>query len=131
VGLWDEPWADFFGNLARAVQPYAHYSPQLLGWQMAFHGYGGGNRFLVKVGPAAYDALKASRIALLHALVIWTLARLLLQNSQLPDVSDLAAAVSALGNALASSKLLFKSKNWADELAPHVLFKPGHDWQDD
>jgi len=26
TGLWDEPWSDFYGNLARAVQPYAHYT---------------------------------------------------------------------------------------------------------
>jgi len=32
-GLWDEPWAEFFGNLARSVQPYAHYSPSLMEWQ--------------------------------------------------------------------------------------------------
>jgi hypothetical protein len=32
-GLWDEPWADFYANLARAVQPYAHYSYELQGWQ--------------------------------------------------------------------------------------------------
>jgi hypothetical protein len=31
TGLWDEPWAEFYGNLARAVQPYAHYSPELQG----------------------------------------------------------------------------------------------------
>ena len=33
-GLWDEPWREYFGNLARAVQPYAHYSPEVMGWQM-------------------------------------------------------------------------------------------------
>ena len=29
VGLWSEPWSDFYANLARAVQPYAHYTPEL------------------------------------------------------------------------------------------------------
>lgn len=24
TGLWNEPWSDFYGQLARAVQPYAH-----------------------------------------------------------------------------------------------------------
>ena len=33
TGLWDETWSEYFGNLARAVQPYAHYSPELQGWQ--------------------------------------------------------------------------------------------------
>ena len=34
-GLWDEAWGHFFGNLARALHPYAHYSPELMGWQMS------------------------------------------------------------------------------------------------
>jgi len=34
IGLWSESWADFFGNLARAVQPFAHYSRELMYWQL-------------------------------------------------------------------------------------------------
>lgn len=33
TGLWDETWAEFYGNLAKAVQPYAHYTSELQGWQ--------------------------------------------------------------------------------------------------
>jgi hypothetical protein len=33
TGLWNEPWAEFYANLAQAVQPYAHYTQQLQGWQ--------------------------------------------------------------------------------------------------
>ncbi len=28
-GLWSEPWSDFYANLARAVQAYAHYTSEL------------------------------------------------------------------------------------------------------
>ena len=34
-GLWDEDWSQFFGNLGRSLYPYAHYSPELMGWQIA------------------------------------------------------------------------------------------------
>jgi hypothetical protein len=34
-GLWQESWGEYFGNLARAVQPYAHYSRTLMGWQFS------------------------------------------------------------------------------------------------
>ena len=25
----------------------------------------------------------------------------------------------------------FKREDWGSQLAPHILFKPGHDWMDD
>jgi hypothetical protein len=130
VGLWDESWTEFFSNLANAVHPYAHYSPELLGWQQSIVAFDGGNRFLVATGPCGQDPVKASRLALLQALVIWTLARLLLANRSSPEVISLKPAVDHLASAMGSSKLLFRSKNWADELMPHVAFYPGKDWLD-
>lgn len=130
VGLWDESWTDFFSNLAKAVHPYAHYSPELLGWQQSIVAFDGGSRFLVATGPRGQDPVKASRLALLQSLVIWTLARLLLENRGSPGVQSLQPAVKRLAAAIGSSKLLFKSKDWADELMPHVAFYPGKDWRD-
>ena len=34
-GLWQESWGEYMGHLAKAVQPYAHYTGQLAQWQMA------------------------------------------------------------------------------------------------
>src|SRR6202030_483542 len=34
-GLWTETWGEFFGEFARAVQPYAHDTQLLQGWQFA------------------------------------------------------------------------------------------------
>jgi hypothetical protein len=84
VGLWDESWTEFFSNLAKAVHPYAHYSPELLGWQQSIVAFDGGSRFLVATGPRGQDPVKASRLALLQSLVIWALARLLLANRAAP-----------------------------------------------
>lgn len=130
VGLWDESWTEFFSNLAKAVHPYAHYSPELLGWQQSIVGFDGGSGFLIATGPRGQDPVKASRLALLQSLVIWTLARLLFANRSSPDVISLKPAVDRLARAIGSSKLLFKSKDWADELMPHVAFYPGKDWRD-
>lgn len=55
TGLWDESWEDYFFNLAKAVHPYAHYSPELMGWQMTILSYDGDNRFLVSTGPQTAD----------------------------------------------------------------------------
>jgi hypothetical protein len=47
-----------------------------------------------------------------------------------PNVKSLKLAVDRLANAIGSSKLLFKSRDWADELMAHVAFYPGKDWLD-
>ena len=130
AGLWDESWTEFFSNLAKAVHPYAHYSPELLGWQESIVAFDGESRFLVATGPRGQDPVKASRVALLQSLVIWALSRLLLANRSSPDIISLKPAVDRLASAIGSSKLLFKSRDWADELMPHVAFNPGKDWLD-
>ena len=130
TGLWDEPWGEFFGNLSRAVQPYAHCSRELLEWQFAVLNHSCGEaKFTVAVG--AYDPLKASRITLLHVLVGWTLGRLLLENRSNPTVTAISRDICELGKALGSSKLLVKQKDWSLELLPNLLFKSGSDWRDE
>jgi hypothetical protein len=138
-GLWAEPWSEFYGNLARAVQPYAHYTPELSGWQMAIeqgvsHQGAGRTLVLMRVGPTAYEPVKASRLTLMHVLVVWTLARLLVfTQGQGADagVARLDEVSKKVGPALAKSKLLFGRKDWAEELAPFVMFRPGASWLDD
>ena len=130
-GLWEESWSDFYANLARAVQPYAHYTPELQGWQFAMVSYSGGTSFVAATGLETYDPLKATRVTLLHMLLTWMLGRLLLANSPSADAESKRADILQLGKALAASKLLFHSGDWGSQLAPSMLFKPGHSWVDD
>jgi hypothetical protein len=132
-GLWDEPWAHYFGNLARAVQPYAHYSSQLMAWQFltldhtARPGSSGPIQTIEMLG--AYDPLKASRITLFHSLLLWTLARLVLANAnECAGINP--AAIEELGMLLGSSKLLFQRADWGKQLLASMLFYPGKDWRD-
>lgn len=131
VGLWDESWADFYGNLARAVQPYAHYTSELQGWQFATVAYEGGRGSIAMYGLETYDALQATRITLFHMLLTWMLGRILLAHGKNADVLDRRESILELGRALGSSKLLSVGREWWTQLAPHMLFKPGHDWRDD
>ncbi len=131
TGLWDETWADFYGNLSRAVQPYAHYTPELQGWQFATVSYDGGTEFTAMLGLNTYDALQATRITLLHMILTYTLGRILLAHGRNPDVISRQADILELGKALGSSKLLFKRGEWWAQLAPHMLFSPGYDWRQD
>jgi len=131
TGLWGETWAEFYGNLARAVQPYAHYTSELQGWQFATVDYNGGKDFVAKFGLETYDPLQATRITLFHMLLTYMLGRILLVHGKNPDVMARQGDILKLGHALGSSKLLFKRGEWWSQLAPHMLFKPGHDWRHD
>ena len=75
-----------------------------------------------------HDPVKAARIYLLSALIVWTLARLLLANY--PAWSAPSEQIDALGKSIAKSKLLDKGENWSEQLLGMVHFKPGFDWTD-
>ena len=129
-GLWDEPWSEYFGNLSRAVQPYAHVSRELLEWQWAvIESDLRDQKFTVVIGR--YDPLKASRITLLCVLVGWTLGRLLLANRSGSELNVISLEIQELGRELGRSKLLMKKKDWWLELLPNMFFKEGIDWRDE
>ena len=93
-------------------------------------GLDGDRGFVIATGPREQGPVKASRLALMQSLVIWTLARLHLANRSSPDVISLTPTVNRLTTAIDSSRLLLKSGDWADELMPHVAFYPGNEWRD-
>jgi hypothetical protein len=105
AGLWDETWSEFYGNLARAVQPYAHYTSELQGWQFVTVDYDGGRQFTATFGLETYDALQATRIMLFHMLLTYMLGRILLFHGKNPDAMSRRADILKLGQALGSSTL--------------------------
>lgn len=131
TGLWDEPWAEFCGNLAQAVQPYAHYTTELAGWLMQTIAHDGGAQLVVTVGLETYDALLASRITLLQSVLTWMLGRMLLIHGMNPDVLVREGQLDELRGYLGRSKLLFERGAWGAQLAPHMIFGSGIDWRDD
>lgn len=130
-GLWSEPWSAFYANLARAVQPYAHYTAELQGWQFVERAYSGGKTFVAEFGFETYDPLKASRVTLLHMLLTWMLGRILVAQGKHQPAMARHQDILRLGSSLSRSKLLFENGDWGTQLAPHMLFKPGHSWRDD
>lgn len=129
-GLWDEPWRGFFGNLARAVQPYAHYTPQLMYWQFSdlTHRAEDGGQHWSLLGPNTYDPLKASCITLLHSLTVWALGRLLIASNDIgaPPIKSL---IQEFGTALASSNMLFEKGDWGDQLPANMFFSEEDGWK--
>lgn len=127
TGLWTEPWTEFFANLAKAVQPYAHYSQQLMMWQ--FHALtkpeskGGAEdsyQFIASVGPMFEDVEKTSQISVLQALVLWTLGRQTLANGS--GVSeDTRSSVTDLGAMIRTSGFVVEKVSWSDLLVPVLV----------
>lgn len=130
TGLWTESWAEFFGNLARAVQPYAHFSSELMGWQISLDAVTAGVG-IARFGPRTYDPLNASRITLFQSIIQWALGRLLLAAGHISRESSLPFELRSLGEHLSRSKLLFANKPWDVQLMPHMWFNDGSDWRED
>lgn len=129
-GLWSEPWADFMGNLARAIQPYAHYSSKLAQWQFRVHmvrrdDEDGNLQALVETGPAAYDPQKATRITLYHALITFALGRTWIAHAPAPD-NGFAALNDALRIAIGKSVYLDGDKTqWEHQFWAMLFFEHG------
>lgn len=126
-GIWKESWAEYYGEFCKAVQPFAHYSAPLQGWQLAIEERSAtekdGSIFLLaRIGLNTYEGNKATRITLLQCLLIWTMGRILMANlSKFPFRDE----VSNLGQALASAKELGRgSVSWAVQFWAHEFDHP-------
>jgi len=125
-GLWSEPWSDFITRLAKAIQPYAHYSAKLSQWQMRVRefsrdGEEGELHAIVEYGPRKYDPQKATRITLYHALLIFTLARIWLATVGQSD-KTFGALVDRLRTALGKSVYLDGEETNRDQQFWSLLF---------
>lgn len=120
-GLWKESWSTYFSLLAKAVQPYAHCSHELLQWSLAALTPLKQRSFVIAVG--GYDATKASRLTLFHVLTGWTLARIL--QATRPPLAPLVpeSSVRELGRALAHSEYLLEGQDWSVQLWPHMFMR--------
>jgi hypothetical protein len=124
-GLWNESWSEFFGQLARAVQPYAHYSQNLMLWQFKtdldfqkIEDTVEGTTLYASMNPHIVDSQKDGQIMTLEALSVWTLGRLLLKNSKHPKVKFFESKISEWGESLGESEYIENNSNWSDNLLP-------------
>jgi hypothetical protein len=133
-GLWDEKWSEFFADLSKAVQPYAHYSSNLMYWQYQTTGdpalriqpeQGGHRTMLAKLGPQIADPEKSWRLTLLEGLAEWALGRISIANDATGCCSSLASDMDDFGTALRGSRLLDTTGDWASELLGLVWFSDG------
>lgn len=110
-GLWTEPWATFMREFAAALQPYAHYSSKLAQWQVRIlpgtplqNDPAGPTTALIEVRPRAYDAQKATRITLFHAVLTYALGRIWMSSDSTD--TEFRAIITRLGAAIGKSRYL-------------------------
>ncbi len=127
-GLWAEPWTEFMGKFAKAIQPYAHYSPHLAQWQERLHvAKKAGSSFeaIIEMRPRAYDAQKATRITLYHGLMVFALGRVWLTTRGHND-ANFAASIDEFRCALGKSQYLDGHEtNWDHQFWANIFFKTG------
>lgn len=129
TGLWTESWSVFMREFAGAVQPYAHYGRSLAQWQTRLvqvqdQNNGGPITAIVEMRPHAYDAQKATRITLFHALLCFALGKA--WSASNPSDSDFAKSMRELGDALGRSRYLDGHKtNWSQQFWAMVWLRDG------
>ncbi len=128
-GLWQEPWATFMREFAGAIQSYAHYGRNLAQWQLRLHRFYDANETntdfhaIVQMTPRAYDAQKATRITLFHALLTYVLGRI--WSAANPIDTEFSALIEKLGTALGKSRYLDGHQtNWSQQFWA-MVWEPG------
>jgi hypothetical protein len=118
---WQISWLEHMRSLASALQPYSHYSPRLLQWNLAFVQRPADEQATAAVGHGAFDADKAERLALLLSVFVWNLLVILGQYADMaPDAAEVKAR---LDRELGKTAWLDAGQGWHDQLIPHVWFR--------
>lgn len=129
TGLWTEQWSIFMREFAGAVQPYAHYGRGLAQWQLRLAHIGepsaeGPIEAIMELRPRAYDAQKATRITLFHALLSYALGRIWSVSN--PSDTEFAQQINELGHALGRSRYLDGHQtNWSQQFWAMVWLRNG------
>ncbi len=129
-GLWNESWSAFMREFAGAIQPYAHYGRSLAQWQLRLHRFydaskpNADSQAIIEMRPRAYDAQKATRITLFHALLSYVLGRIWLAAN--PTDMEFATLIARLGGALSKSRYLDGHQtNWSQQFWAMVWERGG------
>ena len=122
-GLFGEPWPDFASTLGRALQPYAHFSPELLQWNLSIVAADEkGHPRLAGIGPQFFDEDKATRLEVLRGVLLWSLGTLLVHHvGPSSEVTSVKTVLGSLARGLVASDWLVGDADWVTNLIPHVL----------
>ncbi len=122
-GLWGESWSQFWRNLCKAVQPYAHFSPPLMRWHQRAEMKGDKFLFWVNHPEGDFEQYRADRIATFQLLVLWAFGELVnaFQAAPEPELESLIKLVNAIRLQLSVAPVFFHGENWEVQLLPFVF----------
>jgi|GEM_PF-6313575 hypothetical protein len=121
-GLWDEPWTQLVLQLSRALQPYSHFSPDLLQWnfnQVAPLGADG--KFVVAIGMEHVDPSRVVRLGILRGVLLWMLGSVIAQHEDVDPTEVNSWDLPTLAATMKSSGWLISESDWVDNLIPHLM----------
>jgi hypothetical protein len=112
-------------NLAQALQSYAHFSPDLLQWNLNMvTGLNESGSMVAAIGFGHVDQARAARLQVLRGVLLWMLAQLML-HSDASIEGELQLEADRLRSTLRESGWLISKEDWADNLIPHLYDAPG------
>ncbi len=127
TGLWGEPWADFWKNLAGAVQPYAHFSPLRMRWHQHIADCWQTDGkvkaiFCVNHPSGDFDLYRAARIVAFQLVLFWAFAEIILAFKSAPAVhlETLRTLADEARPWLCANEVFFKDEKWEVQLMPFV-----------
>lgn len=118
---WGISWLDHMTSLAGVLQPYAHYSPGLLQWNLALVEQPRDGQAIAAIGHGAFDPDKAERLALLLSVFLWNVLVMLSHYGELD--ADAVSVHAELELELGRTQWLDAGEGWRDQLIPHVWFR--------
>jgi hypothetical protein len=122
-GLWNQTWSDFWRSLARAVQPYAHFSPPLMRWHQRAEMKNDKFHLWINHPEGDFEQYRADRIATFQLLIFWVFAEMVCAFGAAPqfDIDNLRALSNLSKLKLSTSEVFFSGKDWEVQLLPFVF----------
>lgn len=124
-GLWDEPWSQLVTQLSRALQPYSHFTPDLLQWNFnQVVPLGRDGKFVVAIGMDHVDQSRVVRLGILRGVLLWMLGRVIAQYDDADPNEVNSWELPVLAASMKSSGWLISESDWGDNLIPHLMDRP-------
>ncbi len=122
TGLWGEPWASFWADLAQSVQPYAHFTPSRMRWHQHVEVVEGKWRFWINHPLGDGQLYRGARVSAFQLLVFWAFAEIVVALAAAPhdQLSRLEVLAHGARQWLAKNEVFFQGDKWSVQLMPFV-----------
>jgi len=121
-GLWGESWISFWASLARAVQPYAHFSPLRMRWHQRIQIIDGKWHVWINHPSGDFEPYRAARISAFQLLVFWSFAEVVCAFGAAPgdQIFNLKSLADQARRWLSTNQVFFQGEKWDVQLMPFV-----------